>query len=203
MRTQEKQKKSMVVGSAVIMALSSVQATTVDELDIDNPKSLWAENSCDILHDLKQQLNPTTINSNFRLFDGLKETDYTHYEYKSIDSEYRKIRGRILSFKNLNEDWDGYGGVVPSDDIIQNSLVLLELFEDLSVNNARVMLSGDGEISFFWKKNGYYSELTIEDANVFSYFVKNETEMFDFEDQPIPNNFEDLQDKIQEQLLSV
>ena len=91
------------------------------------------------------------------------------------NSELQKIQDKIYSFLLLEDGWDGYYGVAPSQKTVDKSLLLLDKILNEGLKEPQTMLSSQGEIGFYWrnKSKKLYVELGIEDENEFSYYINN------------------------------
>lgn len=82
----------------------------------------------------------------------------------------------IEQFANLPDNWDGYGGIPPSEGIIANAIQFLALIPT-DIPPTRIGISGDGEISFFWETDRLYADFGIVDDidNTYTYLIKDST----------------------------
>lgn len=78
----------------------------------------------------------------------------------------------ILDIEGLRRrplNWDGYGGVAPSEATIRAMKQLYWLLPQ-TTSMPVVQCAGDGEVSFAWRDNEAYLELGIDDDGTVSYF---------------------------------
>jgi hypothetical protein len=64
----------------------------------------------------------------------------------------------VNSYKNYPLNWDGYDGIAPSSETINNTLTFLEKLP-YGVIEPRPGVSGDGEISLFWENDDIYIDI--------------------------------------------
>ncbi len=90
---------------------------------------------------------------------------------KVDDDIFKGFIEQIFKFAQLEENWDGYGGVVPNDSTIGDAVSLLK---GVPRNNppSRVGLSGDGEISLIWESDNFYADFGVMGDGNYSYFME-------------------------------
>ena len=77
---------------------------------------------------------------------------YKSENEKVNESDYDILFKKIASFESLEVDWDGYDGVPASSQLVAFAMnVLSGLACDYFIPS--VMLSGAGNISFYWKNS--------------------------------------------------
>lgn len=80
----------------------------------------------------------------------------------------------IEQFANLPEDWDGYGGMPPSEAAIANAQLFLALIPT-DIPPTHIGVAGNGEIIFFWETARLFADFGIDDniENTYAYFIKD------------------------------
>lgn len=96
-----------------------------------------------------------------------------------LNTLFSKISREINSYSSLREDWDGYGGIVPSSDVIALSLNFLSIINSKHLPLPKPMISGDGAVSLYWedKEASIYIEVAFDESNSYSYIIKNSDDM--------------------------
>jgi hypothetical protein len=62
----------------------------------------------------------------------------------------QKVIEKLRSYLFYEEDWDGYGGVVPSEKAVEDAVDFIRQLPE-QVVLPRSGLAGDGEVGLFWK----------------------------------------------------
>lgn len=113
---------------------------------------------------------------------------------------YQKIRDILVSYEDLDEGWDGYDAEKPDETIIKQAKIFLNNLYKYGFELPKPMISSDGEISFYWKKDANYIEISIDDNETFSYYAKVNDKEIDGEElslkQNIPYELDDIIKKI-------
>lgn len=98
--------------------------------------------------------------------------------------KYNKLHEKLDSYRLLEDNWDGCGGIKPSEQLIEAVRKFLLVLENEAIKAPRLMLSGSNEIGLFWKKENYYFEINFDDENDFSYFYKIDGKIFGEDEMP-------------------
>lgn len=117
----------------------------------------------------------------FHLYD----TSISKYE-----KEYSKIYTELESYKTLQNNWDGYQGQKPSDQVIDTTKYFLTILKSKDILNPNIMVSGTGEIGLYWKDTDKYIEVDFDIEGSFSYFYKINNKIYGEDDIDI-NAFSD------------
>lgn len=103
-------------------------------------------------------------------------TDNTSYSYEksnfTYEKEYSNVYTELESYKTLENNWDGYQGVKPTNELIHTVKDFLNILKSKKIINPNIMVSGLGEISLYWKDNNKYIEIDFDIEKHFSYFYK-------------------------------
>jgi len=89
-----------------------------------------------------------------------------------LDKEYSNLYTELFSYKELQNNWDGYEGIRPSDEIISTTKKFIDILKDNKVLKPKIMVSGSGEIGLFWKNQNRYIEVDFDEADCLSFFYK-------------------------------
>lgn len=90
--------------------------------------------------------------------------------------EYTSLLNKIFHFSKLETDWDGYNADTPSTLTCIFAYNFATFLQHHKIVTPSIMLSSAGEISFFWKFNNNYIEVSIENT-CFSYIVVEDKEL--------------------------
>lgn len=93
-------------------------------------------------------------------------------QQKSYCKEYKKLREKLYSYRDLKDNWDGYGGVRPKEEIVLTTEKFINSMQDNAIIPPKIMVAGSGQIALFWKNKADYIEVDFEDEGTFSYFCK-------------------------------
>lgn len=90
-----------------------------------------------------------------------------------VDNEaISKFIQTIAEYKSLETNWDGYSGVSPTSQTIQDAIKLIKMLP-LDALPSRVGVSNDGEISIIWDKGELFADFGVVGDGGFCYFIKN------------------------------
>jgi hypothetical protein len=123
------------------------------------------------------------IDVHYRLFDSntavlnFSRTDYfsrlsnVSSTASLIDTtEFSKLIGKIKSYLNLPQNWDGYEGVTPSQSTANEAIAFLKKIPK-SLLPSRAGVTGDGEICLIWDKENIFVDLGFIGEGNFFYFM--------------------------------
>ncbi len=96
--------------------------------------------------------------------------------------EYEDLYKELSTYNKLKENWDGYNGIRPSDDIINTAKLFLNILKNNKIHRPRIMVSGNGEIALFWKKNENYIEIDFDIKSRLSFFYELENTVYGEDD---------------------
>lgn len=105
-----------------------------------------------------------------------------------FDKEYHKIYKELFSYRELQHNWDGYGGIRPSEEIINTTKNFMNILENNEIINPKIMVSGTGEIGLFWKNKDNYIEVDFDENEYFTYFYKIDNKIYGEDDIPLNQN---------------
>lgn len=112
-------------------------------------------------------------------------------------SSYKVANDKLYAYLSLENDWDGYGGVTPRKDIIETGGKLLKKMQDYALDAPNVMISGAGEIGFYWENGTSYAEITCDSPSKYTFVYLEGQNTYYEEDVSIDNRFSfDLIQKI-------
>jgi hypothetical protein len=110
---------------------------------------------------------------------GERKSMLTINSGRQLNTLFNKISKEINSYSSLREDWDGYGGTAPTNDVIALSLNFLSIINSNHLPLPKPMVSGDGAVSLYWedKEASIYVEVAFDESNSYSYIIKNSEDM--------------------------
>lgn len=92
------------------------------------------------------------------------------FHKNNYSEEYAKAKRIIENYLTLSEDWNGYGGQIPSNDIVYTAKHILEKLEECgNIKCPSPMLSGSNEIALAWRSKGKYTEISIDNNQTYSF----------------------------------
>jgi len=112
-------------------------------------------------------------------------THYVAIKHNQFDVEYQKLRSELFSYKLLKNNWDGYNGIKPSDDILNTTEHFLNTLKINKTIHPHIMLSGNGEVSLFWKNKKNYIEVSFDEKNKLSFFYELDKAVYGEDDIPL------------------
>ena len=86
---------------------------------------------------------------------------------------------RNIIIKQLNEyllldtDWDGYNGVPPDKQTIEDTIVFLKLLPN-HIINPKIMLGNSGTVGLYWENDYNYIEVCFDGDTSYSYYCVND-----------------------------
>ncbi|WP_204103249.1 MULTISPECIES: hypothetical protein [Spirulina sp. CCY15215] len=83
--------------------------------------------------------------------------------------QFNNLIKTISSYLDLPNDWDGYDGVVPTSQTIQDCIFLIKRLPK-SIDIPKPMLGGSGTVGLYWEKDGLYAEICFEGDGTFWYY---------------------------------
>jgi len=104
--------------------------------------------------------------------DAKVPVHYASVKHSLFDIEYQKLNSELFSYTMLNNNWDGYNGIKPSNEIISTVEHFLNILKINKTIHPRIMLSGNGEISLFWKNKKNYIEISFDEKDKLSFFYE-------------------------------
>lgn len=104
-------------------------------------------------------------------------------------SSYDNLLGKLYGFLSLKPDWDGYEGAVPSKSTILAGEILLDKFKSHIFQAPKIMLSGSGEIGFYWENGSEYAEITFDNSIYYTFVYLKGKETYSEEDVLIEKSF--------------
>lgn len=82
-----------------------------------------------------------------------------------------KLSGTLNGYENLPVDWDGYGGLPPKGETVNDASEFLSLLPK-ETPLPKPMLSGNGNIGLYWKADDLYLDIEFEGNGTFSYYAE-------------------------------
>lgn len=106
-----------------------------------------------------------------------------------FSGEYMNAINTLHSYLSLQYDWDGYGGKAPSFDLISTGEKLLLQFQKYAFKAPKLMLSGSGEIGFYWENGNEYAEITCDNSESYTFVYMKDKIPFIEEDKAMHSGF--------------
>lgn len=99
--------------------------------------------------------------------------------------EYMDAINILHSYLSLQYDWDGYAGKAPTFDLVSAGEKLLFQFQSYAFKAPKLMLSGSGEIGFYWENGNEYAEITCDNSELYTFVYMKDKIPFIEEDKAI------------------
>ncbi len=80
--------------------------------------------------------------------------------------------GQLISYLSLPDDWDGYGGVAPNRQTVDDAMSLLRLLPK-HISVPKPTLGNSGTVGFYWEKENFYAEICFEGDKAFWYYAED------------------------------
>lgn len=106
-----------------------------------------------------------------------------------FSDEYINAINTLYSYLSLQYDWDGYGGKAPTFDLIRAGEKLLSQCQNYAFKAPKLMLSGSGEIGFYWENGNEYAEITCDNPDTYTFVYMKGKVPFIEDDKIIHNAF--------------
>ena len=88
----------------------------------------------------------------------------------SSSKNYIQLLEELFSYKDLKENWDGYNGIKPNNEVILTVKSFLNILQEKKITSPEIMLSGEGEIALFWKNKKDYIEVSFYTKEHLTFF---------------------------------
>ncbi|MCX6052315.1 MAG: hypothetical protein NTZ60_07340 [Campylobacterales bacterium] len=106
-----------------------------------------------------------------------------------FSGEYMNAISTLYSYLSLQYDWDSYGGKAPTFDLISAGEKLLLQCQNYAFKVPKLMLSGSGEIGFYWENGNEYAEITCDNSEAYTFVYMKDKVPFIEEDKAINDAF--------------
>ena len=124
---------------------------------------------------------------------------YSHYTQTGQQNEInfeKNITDIINTYQNYPTDWDGYDGIPPSAETVNDTLAFIEKLP-FGVSDPRPGISGDGEISLFWDTDDFYIDIGFLGDEKYTLYARDSQAIEYFKDEidlkdPLPDAFLNL-----------
>ncbi len=81
---------------------------------------------------------------------------------------------QLTNYLSLPNDWDGYEGVSPKKQTVDDAIKLLSLLpEHISV--PKPTLGNSGTLGFYWERENLYAEICFEGDETFWYYAEDDS----------------------------
>lgn len=98
----------------------------------------------------------------------------SHLEKPSIPPAYRKLFDKLRSYLELEEDWNGYGAVVPNSTVVNTAVEFAERLKENELRVPKPMLSSSGEVGLYYEKKDSFVNISFKEKGSFSYFATDD-----------------------------
>jgi hypothetical protein len=153
---------------------TTIAAIAIGQAVVRVPTKLdgWMED-VDLKHMIVEEYEPPTEADGRLALQASPPTASKGYATATVAmSRVDLLRAEIESYKELTEGWDGEGSVTPSNAAIDGARKLIDRLP-AGITLPKAMISSSGELGFYWKTDTFYADIAIEDANIFSLFVRS------------------------------
>lgn len=101
---------------------------------------------------------------------------FKHDNAGAKTSEFDKVSTELVSYQDLAFDWDGYGGIAPDYTTVALAFNFLSELYAKNLKLPKLMVSGNGDICFYWKDKytKSYLEVQFDSSNKYSYFLESD-----------------------------
>ncbi len=107
-------------------------------------------------------------------------------------STFDKLINTLESYKSLEEDWDGYGGVTPSIEVVDTAINLIFKIKRDDLPTPKPMISSSGNVGLYWNGKDSYVEVGIDGDNSYYTYIsegdKYAGQDNNMLDEPLPDN---------------
>lgn len=83
------------------------------------------------------------------------------------------LAAELVAYRNLPEGWDGQDGMAPSKAAIDDALMFIDLLP-LSAEAPQPMVSGEGEVGFFWRTENGFIDVSFMGDGIISYYGRSD-----------------------------
>lgn len=92
-------------------------------------------------------------------------------DYRAEDNPKKETIDQIKRFKFLEPGWDGYDGVTPSMNAVEDTITLVKALPD-NFPLPKPMVSGDGEVGLYWKQENIFIDLEFSGNSFVTYYAR-------------------------------
>lgn len=89
---------------------------------------------------------------------------------------YENIIREVANFKDLTDNWDGYGGKKITTKTIEQAIYFIKGIREASVEQPLVFPRTNNEVAFYWQRGKFYLEVSVGE-NSASYFLENQDDL--------------------------
>lgn len=90
----------------------------------------------------------------------------------SVRDHRSLLASEVKAYRGLKDNWDGEEGISPARRAIDDALAFIELLP-LRARLPRPMVSGDGEVGFYWKTDDCYIDVGFFGDGTISYYGRS------------------------------
>jgi len=112
----------------------------------------------------------TVVDENKMLTSGSYLESTVSQLAEQSKTKYDEVIHELDSYLELPDNWDGYNGTQPTEEVVATVKKFLNFLNDKQLHTPDIMLSGTGEVALFWKNKDDYIEVSFEDKDQLTYF---------------------------------
>lgn len=125
----------------------------------------------------------TTIASSIiKMNNNQIATQVSSKQNNNLGIKYDNIYKKLDSYSRLEANWDGYGAVKPSSDIIETTKSFLDILKENKIIKPKIMIAHDGTLSLFWKNKNNYLEIDFDSNDHLSFFYEIDRKVYGEDD---------------------
>lgn len=101
---------------------------------------------------------------------------FTPTTIANADDKPAKLKDILNSYLGLREGWDGYEGITPTNDAVNQAQQFVDRLLEYNYDYRlpKPMLSSDGEVGFYWDVYGCYLSIEFEEDGSFYFYGRDE-----------------------------
>ena len=108
-----------------------------------------------------------------RAATDFSHTTEAHAQRPALVQDRRSaLASDVKAYRGLEDNWDGEEGISPARSAIDDALAFIELLP-LRARLPRPMVSGDGEVGFYWKTDDCYVDVGFFGDGMISYYGRS------------------------------
>lgn len=89
------------------------------------------------------------------------------------DDRFSNLISQLTNYLSLPKDWDGYEGVPPKKQTVDDAVKLLSLLPE-HIYVPKPTLGNSGTVGFYWEKENLYTEICFEGDETFWYYAADD-----------------------------
>lgn len=118
------------------------------------------------------QAHYTTAEASLPEANSAVDRSYLVDENSSLKA-FTELRKELISYLNLQENWDGYEGKTPARGAVVAAIDFSYRLFSEGMRLPKPMLSGDGEVGLYIDDGNIFVDIGFENATHFSYYAES------------------------------